>query len=67
MEKNRVKTKDVMITGLVDTHAKAIGNRGLSALSTWDTDKVVLIDDHKYYQVADDEFVDSDNVELVKA
>lgn len=63
--KNRVKTRNVFITGLVNTHADKINNRGLGALSTWDTDKVAMINNHKYYQVSEDEFVDSKDVDVV--
>ncbi|PMD71389.1 hypothetical protein CBP76_05255 [Companilactobacillus nuruki] len=65
--KNRVKTKDVLMTTLVDSHAREISNRGLGALSTWDTDEVAIIKGHRYYRVSHNEFIDSDKVDIVRS
>lgn len=65
--KNLVQTKNVMITPIVDSRGQAIVNRGLAASYKVESDKVITINDHKFYQVTTDEFVDSDKVDLVKA
>lgn len=64
---NRVRTKDVVVTTLVNSRAKTVANRGLGSMITVDTNRIAMIDDHKYYQVSHNEFVDSKDVELVKA
>jgi len=64
---NIVKTKDVVMTHLVNSRAEELTNRGLGALSTWQTSKEALIGDHKYYQITTNEFVDADNVDLMNA
>lgn len=66
-KKNTVKTKDVYITNLVDSHAQQLTNRGLAALSTWKSQKVAVLNDHKYYQIGTNEFVDAEKVDLVEA
>ncbi|CAJ1179424.1 hypothetical protein LCR01_04540 [Companilactobacillus crustorum] len=65
--KNLVKTRDAIITELVNSHAQTIVNRGLGAFSTWKTTNVAILNNHKYYQISPNEFVDSDKVDLVKA
>ncbi|GEO63936.1 BspA family leucine-rich repeat surface protein [Companilactobacillus nantensis] len=62
---NLVKTKDVVMTNLFNSRAELLTNRGLGALSTWQTSKEVILGNHKYYQITANEFVDSDNVEIV--
>ena len=64
---NIVKTKDVVMTHLVNSRAEELTNRGLGALSTWQTSKEALIGDHKYYQITTNEFVDADSVDLMNA
>jgi len=63
--KNVVKTKNVMMTGLVNSREEVVDNRALSALSDWDSDRVATISNHIYYRITNDEFVDSDNVDVV--
>ena len=65
--KKTVRTKDVQITRLVNSHAKAITNRGLCGLFTINTDKIAILNQHKYYQVSANEFVDVDSVDVVNA
>ncbi|MFH5810699.1 BspA family leucine-rich repeat surface protein [Companilactobacillus sp. FL22-1] len=62
-----VKTKDVMMTHLYNSRAKMLSNRGLGALSSWPVAKEVILNDHKYYQISTNEFVDSETVDLEKA
>ncbi|AYE39103.1 BspA family leucine-rich repeat surface protein [Companilactobacillus zhachilii] len=63
---NLVKTSsDVVMTNLYNSRAELLTNRGLSAGSTWQTSKEVMLNNHKYYQITANEFVDSDNVEVV--
>ena len=65
--KGTVKTRNVVMTNLVDSHAQALTNRGLGALSTWNIAKEAIIADHKYYQITTNEFVDADSVDLMNA
>lgn len=60
-----LKTKDVLVTSLVDSRANALPNRGLGALSTWEAKKVAYLNHHKYYQIGRDEFVDSEKIDVV--
>jgi len=55
------------MTHLVNSRAEELTNRGLGALSTWQTSKEALIGDHKYYQITTNEFVDADSVDLMNA
>lgn len=66
-EHNELKTRNVVMTFLVDSHAKTLGNRVLGALSTWESEKVAMIKGHKYYQVSEDEFVDAEKVDVINA
>lgn len=65
--KKTIRTKDIQITRLVDSHAKVITNRGLSSLFTMNTDKIAQLNKHQYYQIDSNEFVDVDNVDVLKA
>jgi len=65
--KKTIRTKDIQITRLVDSHAKIITNRGLSSLFTMNTDKVAQLNKRQYYQIDANEFVDVDNVDVVNA
>ncbi len=64
---NIVKTKDVVMTHLVNSRAEELTNRGLGALSAWQTSKEAIIGDRKYYQITTNEFVDADSVDLMNA
>lgn len=66
-KQNTVKTKDIYITNLVDSHEQQLTNRGLAALSTWKSQKTAMLNNHKYYQIGTNEFVDAEKVDLVKA
>lgn len=61
-----VKVSDKSYTKLVDAHGKTVTNRALSGGSIWKIDKVVEINNDKYYRVATNEFVKAGNVEIVK-
>lgn len=61
-----IRTKDNDFTSLIDAHGSSVANRALSANSNWKIDKVVEINNKKYYRIAVNEFVDAKKVVVVK-
>lgn len=60
-----LKTKDVVITNLVDCRMDMLTNRGLGALSIWKAQNIAYLNHHKYYQINENEFVDAEKVDVV--
>ncbi|GEO79617.1 hypothetical protein FD29_GL000803 [Companilactobacillus mindensis DSM 14500] len=65
--KSVIQTKDKPITRMIDSHLNLVGNRALVAMQKMESDKIALLNNHKYYQVTTNEFVDSDEVNVVNS
>lgn len=63
--KSVIKTTDKPITRMVDSHLNLVDNRGLVANQKIESAKVAMFNEHKYYQVTTDEFVDSNDIVVV--
>jgi len=61
-----VRTKNIGMTTLFDSHAKAIMNRGLGASSSWKSDRLVTLKGHKYYRISMNEFVIDSDVDVIE-
>lgn len=62
-----VRTKDVLMTTLVDSRTKASDVRALGSLMILKSKKLALLNNHKYYQITANEFVDVDKVDVIDA
>lgn len=59
---SKVQVKSGAIATLVTDEGKTVTDRALQPLSNWYTDKYIYLNDVKYYRVATNEFVSSNDV-----
>ena len=60
---NNVRVNEGSTAGLVKDNGKDVTDRALQAGSSWYTDRYIYINNVKYYRVATNEFVSSNNVQ----